>query len=317
MNLAKCLDRVREPALSLRRTRLLLAMAIALGSTGPAAATDIFEVIRYHQPGDGSVNTFILESAAGVVVIDAQRTLSAGGEVAAEVARIGKPLQAILITHPHPDHVNGLGALLAAYPGTPVYASVEARDEMRTDGQGYFAMSRQLLGDDASASVALPTTIFGDGDTLEFGDIALVVDEIGPGESVHMAMFYAPDLNVLFTGDLIDNEMIGFALEGRTSEWLEQLAAVRRDYGDRQPLVYPGHGDVGAFEELLDAQTAWLTDLRRLVGENLDDGPLTDDEVAEILVSFTELHPSQLPVAPIPGLMELNVRAVAEELHAE
>ena len=53
----------------------LLSLALSVQS---AAAEEAFTITRFHEPGVGSVNTWILEDSENVVLIDAQRTHSAG-----------------------------------------------------------------------------------------------------------------------------------------------------------------------------------------------------------------------------------------------
>ncbi len=300
------------------RPLLALAALLLLAACGPMgpSGSDV-TVSRYAEPGAGSVNTWILAAEDGVVVIDAQRVVSSGRAAADLVAAIDAPLRAILITHPHPDHFGGLAAFLDAFPDTPVYASEATLKAMQTDSQGFIPATRAAKPDDTPAVVALPTDTFVHEETLTFGSIRLVVDEIGPGASETMTLFHAPDQNALFVGDLVANRMTGLLLEGRSGAWVAQLNQVLRDYDELEPTIYPGHGASGRFTETLRAQKAWLTDLRRLIRARLSDGRLSDREARQVLEEFTALYPDHPIVAEIPDLPMMNIRAVAAELLAE
>ncbi len=287
---------------------------LALVASNSSSAQQV-TIERYAKPGDASVNSYLVISAGGVVLIDSQRVLSQGRAVAERIAATGKPLLAVLLTHPHPDHFGGLAAVLDEYPDTPVYASQNTLDEMRTDGNGFMQATREVVPDDSPEVFPLPTNTFSDGATLKFDGVTFIVDELGAGESESMTAFYVPGNNALFVGDVVGYEMTGFLLEGRSGQWMQQIRSVLADYSDRAPTTYPGHGRPGPLSELLRWQLGQLAIFRMLIRERLADGDLSPADKAAIKAEMVRLYPDHPNVAEIPPLLELNVEAVAEELN--
>ena len=75
------------------------------------------------------VNSFISEGERSLILIDTQFVLSEARAVANMIAALRKPLAAIFVTHPHPDHSNGIVSILEKHPGTRVHATAATIEE--------------------------------------------------------------------------------------------------------------------------------------------------------------------------------------------
>ena len=87
-------------------------------------------IIHRHACGEGGifVNAYLIETPNGVVAVDATLSESESKAFRAEFEALKKPLLAVLITHPHPDHVAGITNLVAA--DTPQIVATQAVSEL-------------------------------------------------------------------------------------------------------------------------------------------------------------------------------------------
>ncbi|WP_422771362.1 MBL fold metallo-hydrolase [Plantactinospora sp. WMMC1484] len=61
------------------------------------------------------VNSYLVETTEGVVLVDANLLLSDVRALAARIAALHKPLLGVFVTHAHPDHSNGLCLRFASH----------------------------------------------------------------------------------------------------------------------------------------------------------------------------------------------------------
>jgi len=172
-----------------------------------ANATFLPQIHNYTSPPPGPVNSWIIESKNGVVVIDTQRQLSEGKNVLEEVKKINKPILGVIIAHRHPDHINGAEALLNGTANVPIYSTQSTFDIMKNDKGGLIALSKQILGNDYSNQTILPNNIVKSGKNITIDEITYNFEDIGPGEAGDMTLIYLPSQKILFTGDVVNNRM--------------------------------------------------------------------------------------------------------------
>ena len=287
-------------------------------------STPIPQIHNFTSSGPGPVNSWILESTNGVVIIDTQRTLSEAEKALDEIKKINKPILAVIITHHHPDHIGGTEVLLNGTSNIPIYSTQLTYEIMKNDTGGLIALTKKLHGNDYADQIMLPNKIIKSNENITIDGITYSFDDIGPGESGDMTLVYLPMQKLMFTGDVVNNRMHPALVEGRTSEWIKQIEYIRQNYPETK-VLYPGHGQPGPPNYLLDDQLNYINTFRSLVEKELQslEGKgktnITEEGKMRILSELDMLYPNYLHVASLslPAMLDLNINAVGKEISSQ
>jgi glyoxylase-like metal-dependent hydrolase (beta-lactamase superfamily II) len=240
------------------------AVLVACGGGGGGDGAAHLSVERRASPNPGSVNAYWIDGPDGIVVVDGGRNVTGGQKIADEVARKGRRVAAILLTHPHPDHVGGLGVLHEKFPDTPIYASESTGKWMRDDPLEFYSLARQA-DPDYPQTLTYPTETFASDAELRIAGLTLRTADFGPGESATATVYFEPASRALFGGDLTGNHVTPALIEANSCGWLMNLAALSGRFGDAD-TVYPGHGDPGPAAQQISEQRDYLTHYREWSG---------------------------------------------------
>jgi hypothetical protein len=67
---------------------------------------------------------------------------------------------------------------------------------------------------------------------------------------------------------VVNNRMIPFLAEGRTSDWIKQIEYIKQNYSDAK-VLFPGHGESGSPATLLDLQLNYINTFRSLIEQQI------------------------------------------------
>ena len=258
------------------------------------------------------VNSFLIETRHGLVLVDTQFLTSSARQLHDVIKSLNKPLLAIVITHPHPDHFNGTAEIVRDWPGLPIHATQAAIDAIRATEADKRAAWTPIYGDDYPQQTVLPNTVALPGQPIWVDGLELHIDDLGAGESADITVVHLPQSSQLIASDLLYHHVHPWLAEGRTRAWLDQLNIVRSRYA-AVTKVYAGHGAVGGLDALT-RQAEYLAVFRDAVRTGVVDLNRPSSEEKD---RITKLMLQRYPNYPLQMLIGMNVDGVAKELAAE
>jgi glyoxylase-like metal-dependent hydrolase (beta-lactamase superfamily II) len=254
-----------------------------------------------------AVNSWLVPTARGMVVIDTQFTVTEADKLVKAVIESRRPLEAVVITHPHPDHYNGTCQLLKLTP-VPVYATQATIDGIRGTAESKRTQWKPTYGKDYPDMTCVPDHVVRVGGSVRIDGVEFQFRDYGPGEALEESITLAPALHAVFVGDLIYNHVHPWLAEGRSAQWLAQLDRLAGDVPADWTL-YPGHGASGGVT-VIDAQRRYITELRAATQAQLRPAGLAPDSAKGIVEGIRARYPGW----PLEMLIPMNVEAVAKEL---
>ena len=213
----------------------LLVTANNIRPTQPALRLEV-----YTSSDAYNVNSTIIYGATEAILVDAQLQNSEAASVADRVSQLGRHLKAIIITHPHPDHYDGIEVLLQRFPGTPVYMGLAGIAEFKRTIAANLAGLKAFLKTNAPDSVPAPdplpsTPLMVDGQAVD------VTTDL-PGDVVGAAsnsFVWIPPLRTIVAGDLIFDHVHVWLVDSDAKTRGAWQASLRR-LADLHPRVVIG-----------------------------------------------------------------------------
>ncbi len=301
--------------------KLAFAATLSIAHSTPSIALDLSDghgIRSYASADPDSVNSHLIETSEGIVVISAQRTFSEAERALARVQRIGKPVLAIVIPVPHTDHYGGLARWRDAFPDADVLAAEATIESMRTDGEGYIASRKEALGDDFPSQEVvtenLPDTVIADGQEMTIGGIQLEFHNRPSNNAPVNTMVHLPDHQVLFTSEVVEDGVTVFLKDADLDLWLEQVEALPEEFEDVE-IFYPAHGNPGPPAALVAEKLNHLSLYRDGIDAALaDDQAIDDEERASLTARIEAAYPDYAQVARVPreALVSANIGWQAE-----
>jgi glyoxylase-like metal-dependent hydrolase (beta-lactamase superfamily II) len=198
-------------------------------------------------------NAGFVVTDGGVVVFDALGTPALGYRLLQRIREVtDQPIERVIISHYHADHVYGLQAFKEQAGNPPVWAQqlalgyVEGSTASQgEDAQRRLEQRREALFPwvDENTWIVAPDHTFETEMTFEVGGVTFEVKHLGPAHAPGDSIMLVKDYGVLFGGDVIYKGRLPFLDSPETDidHWLQGL-----DYlTSLQPqprYVIPGHG---------------------------------------------------------------------------
>jgi glyoxylase-like metal-dependent hydrolase (beta-lactamase superfamily II) len=264
------------------------------------------------------VNSYLLETPAGVVVVDTNLLVSDIAALKSRLVALHKPLLGVFITHAHPDHFNGALELVGDRE-VPVHATSGVARVIGEIADAKRAQWSPVYGAEWPTATYFPNTELGDGQQVTVDGLTITARELGHGESHADSYLLVQPAGqatapLAFTGDLAFHCTHPYTADGHTGAWLATLDRLTEDLevsGVRRLL--PGHGAPTGLGLLAD-QRRYLLFYREVVRRLADGAPKLSDAAKGDLEATMRRF---LPDAPLTWMIGLGADAVAAELAAE
>jgi glyoxylase-like metal-dependent hydrolase (beta-lactamase superfamily II) len=228
-------------------------------------------------------NAGFVATDAGVVVFDSLGTPALGYRLLQRVREVtDQPIERVVVSHYHADHVYGLQAFKDYAGNPPVWAQQQALDyaggtaaTQGEDAQRRLAQRREALFPwvDEDTRIVPPDRTFGDAAVFRVGGVTFELKHLGPAHAPGDSIMLVKDYGVLFSGDVIYKGRVPFLDSPQTDidNWLRGL-----DYLvslDPQPdYIVPGHGaasnDMG---EAISATRDYIDYIRAAMRKAVED----------------------------------------------
>ena len=305
---------IRHSGLLLGMQLLLMALAGGAAASGDddAPATvdmpvrQVSEHVYYVEgapgPATGSNQGFVsnagfIVTGAGVVVFDALGSPALARLLLEKIHGItDEPVVRVIVSHYHADHIYGLqvfaglDAEILAPDGSDEYLdsdqSAQQLEERRATLAPWVNESTHLIP---------PDQYLGEGTRFRLGDVEFIITLLGSAHSDgDLALYVGPD-RVLFSGDVVFNELVPFLGDADTRHWLKVLERMDRE---KLAALVPGHGPmVNDPRKAIDFTRRYLEYLRKTMGAAVQGLVAFDEAYADVdwsgfdmLPAFTEAN---------------------------
>ena len=172
----------------------------------------------------------LVKGEKGAVLVDAPFTRSDAHRVVAWILESGRTLEAVYVTHDHPDHFFSMEVITQAFPNARVVSAPQVVEDIWKSIPMKIKRWSPMLGSNGPRYPTAPAPLEGGVLMLEGERIEV----IGPlqGDHVHCTAIYVPSAKTLIAGDLLFNEMhlwLGESPAASRKAWsasVERLAAL-------------------------------------------------------------------------------------------
>ena len=186
---------------------------------------------------DAIANIGFIVGRDGVLVTESGGSLADGQWLRQAIkAATAKPIRYVVLTHVHPDHFFGAGAFT---PDDPVFIGhAKLKDALELRGDFYRQRLVEILGEERTGPVILPTRVIEDTGEIDLGDRVITLKAHGPAHTLCDLSMIDRASGLLLPADLLFVKRIP-SVDGSLLGWLKELSALKAMGAAK---AVPGHG---------------------------------------------------------------------------
>jgi glyoxylase-like metal-dependent hydrolase (beta-lactamase superfamily II) len=205
-----------------------------------ALATKVF----YSDEAGFQVASVIVMGKTDAVLIDAQWTLSNAHRVIVELLETGKKLKTIYLTHAHPDHYFGVGAIAEVFPEARVVAIPSEANIINKQFFGKMEIWENTIGSHNVCRKQVNVEALKE-NFLELEGHRLEIISKVMGDMKYNTMVWMPSIKTMYGSDVLFNQAHPFTCEltrGEREQWIKDIDKIEKYDVD---IVIPGHQKPG------------------------------------------------------------------------
>jgi glyoxylase-like metal-dependent hydrolase (beta-lactamase superfamily II) len=201
----------------------------------PKLALEVFTA----SPEGFLVTSTLVSGEKDAVLIDAQFTLADAKAVAEKVKAANKQLTLVYVTHSHPDHYFGFGAVKEVFPEAKLVALPATVAGIEKTWEGKVKQWKPLYKDGITDKPIVPEAL--QGTTLELEGTTLELVGGVQGDDADNSYVWIPSLKAVVGGDIVYDEVFPWTAE-TTPEARQAWAGSLDKLAALEPArVVPGH----------------------------------------------------------------------------
>ena len=259
-------------------------------------------------------NAFIIETSNALVIVDTMMVISDAILLRHHIDNINKPLIAVIITHGHPDHYNGIDTIISGFNDIPIISTMGVRDCIRNTVDSKEVKWKPYFGEDWPEHKTLPNTLVKNDEVLSLDGLSYQFRDLGAAESNSDLFFtLGENQSVVFVGDVVFNNMHGFMNDGNSEQWLIALHLLLTELTDVKKL-FTGHGEPGNAYQLIQQQIEYIGHYRSSLWAMISDIQLLKNNQRQ---TFEDLIVARYPKYQLTSFIKAGIDAVTQELVAE
>ena len=207
-------------------------------------------------------NSYLISGRKEALLFDVVQLRSEAAKLADIIAKSGKTLTTVFISHAHPDHFLGSDVIAERFPDARFISTANVVADLEKNGSWMLPLLQGKLGAEAPKKLVIPQAIASD--TVEIEGTAFKIREFGEGESAHIATVFVRELRVLLSADVVYNKAHLYLQEKHLESWVERLVEFEAYVNELGATIYPGHGAPGGLE-LVEQTRDYLRDFAEAV----------------------------------------------------